>query len=200
MPRLPRALKVEIADEDLELNLRLLQHSDDQALTDAINAGKSHLAKYLDWAEGKYGVVEANEFIATARRHWQKKTGFGFGVFHEQDLVGHIMIHDLDIDNKKNRDEDKAEIGYWISSDWTRKGIATAALKRMIDFAFEELALPRLKLVARSVNQGSNRVAEKAGFKKVRDYRDSRLKFNEYILENDNYPVKDFQKEQQEDE
>jgi len=200
MPRLPRELKVEIADEELELYLRILQHSDDQALADAINAGKSHLIKYLDWAEGKYGVVEANEFIAVAREHWRKGTGFGFGIFNEQDLVGHIMIHDLDIDDKKNRKEDNAEIGYWISSDWTRKGIATAALKRMVDFAFEELALPQLKLIARSVNSGSNRVAEKAGFKKVRDYRESRLKFNEYVLKNDNYPVKDFQKEQEDEE
>ena len=185
MPRLPRSLKVEIADEELELSLRMIQHSDDQSLADAINAGKSHLNKYLDWAEGKYGLVEANEFIALVRENWRKKTGFGFGIFHEHSLVGHIMIHNLDLSDKKNRVEDNAEIGYWISKDWTRKGIATAALKRMTDFAFEDLELPQLKLVTRSVNAGGNRVAEKAGFKVVRDYRESRLKYIEYILKND---------------
>jgi len=185
MPRLPRSLKVEIADDELELSLRMLQHSDDQSLADAINTGKSHLKKYLDWAEGKYGLVEANEFIALVRENWRKKTGFGFGIFHEHNLVGHIMIHQLDLSDKKNRKGENAEIGYWISKDWTRQGIATAALKRMAEFAFEDLELPRLKLVTRSVNTGSNRVAEKAGFKEVRDFRESRLKYIEYVLSNE---------------
>ena len=184
MPRLPRALNVESSDDELELSLRMLQHSDDQALADAINGDKSHLSEYLDWAEGKYGLVEANEFIASVREQWRKKTGFGLGVFHEHYLIGHIMIHGIDLSKKKDLDREDATIGYWISKDWGRKGIMTAALKRMVEFAFDELQLPQLELAARSVNHGSNRVAEKAGFKKIKDYRENRLKYNLYRLEN----------------
>ena len=55
-------------------------------------------------------------------------------------------------------------VGYRIAPWARRQGVATAAVKAMAAFAFNELGLARLDLVHTVANVGSCRVAERAGF------------------------------------
>jgi RimJ/RimL family protein N-acetyltransferase len=56
------------------------------------------------------------------------------------------------------------EVGYWIRSDETSKGLATEATRRALDIAFNELRLHRVILRIAIGNRPSERVAEKLGF------------------------------------
>jgi len=58
----------------------------------------------------------------------------------------------------------KAEIGYWIATSHSRKGITTAALSRFVEYAFAELGLERMFAKVYASNIGSCRVLEKNGF------------------------------------
>lgn len=58
------------------------------------------------------------------------------------------------------------EVGYWIRTDRTGRGYATEAAGAIVDFAFAELGLARLELRAGVGNRASQRVAEKAGFRR----------------------------------
>ena len=53
--------------------------------------------------------------------------------------------------------------GYWVRQRYQGRGIATAAVQLLIQFAFKELKLTRMELVIRPENVASCRVAEKIG-------------------------------------
>jgi ribosomal-protein-serine acetyltransferase len=54
-------------------------------------------------------------------------------------------------------------VGYWVRSSATPQGVATAALQRLVQWAFQHTALMRLEVVVSTQNAASLRVAEKAG-------------------------------------
>ncbi len=64
-------------------------------------------------------------------------------------------------------------IGYWIDSSVANKGITTAAVIALTDYAFQELSLHRIEINMRPENAASQRVAEKAGF----SYEGLRLRY-----------------------
>lgn len=60
--------------------------------------------------------------------------------------------------------EPAPEIGYWIGEPFWGRGLATEAVRAVIDYAFSETDLSQLIGSARVVNPGSRRVLEKCGF------------------------------------
>ena len=61
-------------------------------------------------------------------------------------------------------DQENVQVGYWIGSDFRRRGIATRALRLLSRWALTELATGRVQLLTEPDNEASQRVAEKAGF------------------------------------
>jgi RimJ/RimL family protein N-acetyltransferase len=62
--------------------------------------------------------------------------------------------------------EHRAELGYWVAKDYRGRGLATAAIRAMVQYAFQSLGLKRVEALAFSHNLISHRVLEKAGFKR----------------------------------
>ena len=56
-----------------------------------------------------------------------------------------------------------ANVGYWVRTGQTGQGIATAAVRLIARFGFEDLGLLRLELLIAVDNLASRRVAEKVG-------------------------------------
>ncbi len=57
-----------------------------------------------------------------------------------------------------------AELGYWLGESYWGRGIATAAVRAMVQHAFSELGLHRVSARIFADNAASRRVLEKAGF------------------------------------
>jgi ribosomal-protein-alanine N-acetyltransferase len=57
-----------------------------------------------------------------------------------------------------------AEVGYWLSEHYWGRGIATAALKTITEYAFTQFKLTRVFAVPFAHNVASMRVLEKAGY------------------------------------
>jgi RimJ/RimL family protein N-acetyltransferase len=57
-----------------------------------------------------------------------------------------------------------AEIGYWLSPAYWGRGIATAVLKHLTEYAFARHNVRRLQATIYSPNAASARVAEKCGY------------------------------------
>ena len=57
-----------------------------------------------------------------------------------------------------------AEIGYWVGEPFWGQGIATAAVRALVEYAFEQFDLVRIYGGVFAGNQASVRVLEKAGF------------------------------------
>ena len=57
-------------------------------------------------------------------------------------------------------------IGYWLAAEARGRGLTTAALRALSRWAIEDLGLGRLELITDPDNRASQRVAEKAGFRR----------------------------------
>lgn len=57
-----------------------------------------------------------------------------------------------------------AEIGYWLGQELWGRGLATAALRAVTDYAFTQFGLTRIFAVPFATNAASIRVLEKAGY------------------------------------
>ncbi|HEY9213696.1 MAG TPA: GNAT family N-acetyltransferase [Ancylobacter sp.] len=62
------------------------------------------------------------------------------------------------------REEAVPEIGYWLGEPYWDRGLATEAVRALIDHAFGDRKLEALVAAARVVNPASRRVLEKCGF------------------------------------
>jgi [ribosomal protein S5]-alanine N-acetyltransferase len=69
-----------------------------------------------------------------------------------------------------------AEVGYWLGPEHWGHGIATAALSRICDYAFDDLGLYRVFAVPLLWNAASCRVLEKVGFRREGVMRNACIK------------------------
>ena len=60
----------------------------------------------------------------------------------------------------------RGRIGYWVAAPARGRGVCTRALRLLSRWAFDEFELQRLDLVTDPDNLASQRVAEKAGFRR----------------------------------
>ena len=89
----------------------------------------------------------------------KSKDSYQFGIESENKLVGVIGLNHIDYFNEG------ASVSYWVNQKYWKKGIASEAMKPVIEFAFNKLKLRRLYLFAYSSNESSNNFAKKMGFK-----------------------------------
>jgi RimJ/RimL family protein N-acetyltransferase len=58
----------------------------------------------------------------------------------------------------------EAELSYWVAAPARGRGVATRAVRLLVDYAFAVLHADEVRLWTRSDNVGSRAVAERAGF------------------------------------
>jgi RimJ/RimL family protein N-acetyltransferase len=92
-----------------------------------------------------------------------------------QEMVGIMAVLKVD---RKNRN---AELGYWIAKKYWRKGFATEAGLRVLEFGFNVLNLERMYAKCIPENNASRRVMEKMGMKYEGTFRHEILKENKYF-------------------
>lgn len=76
-----------------------------------------------------------------------------------------------------------AEIGYWLSEDYWGNGIMTDAIKQMVEYGFKTFDINRIFARPFSINPGSQRALEKAGFKLEARFEKALFKNGDYIDE-----------------
>lgn len=145
------------------LELRPFRRRDLDAVVEAIEASMDDLELWLPWANRSYGRSETNRFLRESVSAWSDGRAFDFAIRTREDPdlhLGNISVWPT------SRRERAGEIGYWIRSSLTGKGIATEAAARVAQVGFEELELHRITLRIAVGNRPSERVAEKLGFTK----------------------------------
>jgi RimJ/RimL family protein N-acetyltransferase len=76
---------------------------------------------------------------------------------------------------------DIAEIGYWIGMPYWGRGFATEAAGAVIDYGFEERGVNRIEAQHFSRNPPSGRVMAKNGMRHEGTFRQSVVKWDEYL-------------------
>jgi len=139
------------------MNYRLRPFRDDDAVALSRHANNPNIARFMtNGFPHPYTVEHARNFIEYANRDQPVHI---FAIEVNGEVAGGIGIHPQSDIHVKN-----AELGYWLSEGHWGKGIISAAIKEMVDFAFSTYDINRVFARPFSNNTASQRVLEKAGF------------------------------------
>jgi RimJ/RimL family protein N-acetyltransferase len=118
------------------------------------------IARWLSVIPSPYSEEDSYSFIGHARESWDRGESYNFAIVNAEsgDLAGSIAV--------RLRRFSTGHFGYWIARESRGRGVATEALTALCRWAVETLDVKRLELLTDVDNQGSQRVAEKAGFQR----------------------------------
>ena len=105
-------------------------------------------------------LEKTTEYIVIKTKEIEEKVNFTFAIRdkNNQQIAGLIIIKKIDWSKKQ------AEFAYCIGSEHEGKGLTTFAIKELSTFAFNELELKTLQIIAHKSNFGSIKVAKNNGF------------------------------------
>jgi len=141
------------------ITLRPYRVSDIDSVYEAVRESVPELSVWMSWCHLDYSVEETRTWIESQPDKWEKGTEYNFGISYN---TGPLYLGGCGL-SVIDRSCGVANLGYWVRTSWTNKGIATAATLLLAQFAFKELRLNRVELTIAVENQASLRVADKAG-------------------------------------
>ena len=103
-----------------------------------------------------YTQKDAEEFISKQKII---DPNVNFAIVYNNEVTGGISIL-----LKEDVSRIGAEIGYWLAEPFWGKGITTAAIGQLADYAFKNFAIERLYAEVYEHNKASMRTLEKNGF------------------------------------
>lgn len=150
----------------LETDRLILQRfvrRDASTLDDAIRASLTDLNQWLPWARMDYASGDTSAFIRDSVQAWKEDRAWDYSIRLKDDPSRHVGNVSLWTVSKLGK---IAEIGYWIRSDETSRGICTESVDRVLEEAFGSMGYHKVVLRIAVGNDASDRVAQKLGFTK----------------------------------
>src|SRR5215212_6667809 len=159
------------------INLREITADDAKTI---VNLMDYEIAKYLYEVPYPYRIDDALNFIKSSYDNFKSHKVITFVIEYKNMLeskvllVGIIGIKDIDYVNKK------ANIGYWIGTQYQGKGTATECIKLVFNYAFDILKLEEISSYVFPGNNPSIRVLEKNVFVKTNEVNEYHPLSNRY--------------------
>lgn len=139
--------------------MRRVDLLDVDRITEAVQASLTEVGAWMAWAHPGYDRRGCATWLCAVWTAWDKGTAWEFVIEDGDDLLGLVGLNGVD-------GERCANLGYWVRTDRTGRGVCTAAAGAVVRFAFEDAGLRRLRLFHAAGNAASARVAEKLGFRR----------------------------------
>ena len=138
--------------------IRCYAPRDAGALHEAALESIEDVYPWLEWCHPGYEISESRAWIEHCRRTWETEEEYQFAIVGPDDAyLGGCGL------NRIERDHRSANLGYWVRSSATGRGVATEAARQVALFAFEATELNRLEILTAVENHASQRVAERLG-------------------------------------
>jgi ribosomal-protein-serine acetyltransferase len=139
-----------------DILLKELAAADAQVIFGTIDAQRSYLGEWLPFVPLTTDVSFTEAFVNTYVG--SPRNNPTFTIWYKGAFAGLIGFKDSDYDNEKT------EIGYWLSEAFQHKGIVTLACQKLIEFAFDELQMNRIQIKVAEANTKSRSIPERLGF------------------------------------
>jgi hypothetical protein len=159
----PLLLPLPTSVETERLILRAPQAGDGPALHAAVCESLPELRQFLSalpWVANPSTPEAAEARSRTGAAHFLLRTHQPFHLFEKStgQLLGGVGLL------RTVWDTPKTEVGYWIRSSCAGRGFAKEAVDALVDYAFTQMQVVRVELIADEANLASRRVAERCLF------------------------------------
>ncbi|HYK32628.1 MAG TPA: GNAT family N-acetyltransferase [Streptosporangiaceae bacterium] len=142
-----------------QVSLRRWRPDDAAALLTAVIESQEQLRPWMPWAD-HYDADSAAAYLRECQTQWASGEAFTYAIVVGDQIVGSAGLH--------NRvGDDGLEIGYWVHSDWTGRGIATDATAALTDAALALPGIERVVIYHDAANAASGRIPAKLGYAKL---------------------------------
>jgi len=165
VPTLPEVLPA----GDIELRRWRVTHLDD--LMAAIESSFADLRRWMPWAQTMPSRDEEESVLVEGEQSFNEGEDFGYLLWElaTGELVGGAGLH-------RRIGPGAIEIGYWVRSDRTGRGYATATAKALTEAAFAHLPdVQRVEIHPDRANLASAAVPRKLGYTLSREEERERL-------------------------
>jgi RimJ/RimL family protein N-acetyltransferase len=144
---------------DGRVRLRRYRPEDAQAMHAAALESHREVGPFLTFCREHYPLEEAREWARQQHEAWAERSSFEMVVEEIETgrFLGSMGLNQIETLNRA------ANLGYWIRTSATGRGVATAAGGLALRLAFEHLGLVRVGIYGSVENTASLRVAEKLG-------------------------------------
>ena len=153
---------------DGDVGIRRFCRDDIKLLHAAASESINELCSWMVWCHPDYSVMDSAAFVLACESKWEQGESFSFAIVDSRngEFLGSAGL------NQVNRLHNVANLGYWVRSSRTGRGIASAAVRLVAGFGLQELGFSRLEMLIPTGNLASQRVAQKAGAKREGVLRD----------------------------
>jgi RimJ/RimL family protein N-acetyltransferase len=139
--------------------LRPFSLDDAPAIFAAVRQSLSELGQWLTWCHAEYAIDDTREFLRGRAEAFRRDGEYAFAIVDRAsgEFLGATGVNQIDAAARR------ANLGYWLRTSATGRGVATQAARLLARWAFDALDLQRIEIVAAVGNRASQRVAERAG-------------------------------------
>lgn len=160
--------------DDSILTLRSFEFEDSERIALLANNKKIWI-NVRDAFPHPYSKEDAVQFIEKCRKMQPPSV---FAIIYNDELCGSVGIFQMQDVYRKS-----AEIGYWIGEEYWGKGVATQAVKKIVEYGFANFDIIKIFAGIFSNNRASERVLEKNGFFKEAVLKNAVFKNGEFLDE-----------------
>jgi RimJ/RimL family protein N-acetyltransferase len=112
----------------------------------------------MPWCHPGYSIDDSRSWLETQVAAFRQRATFEFAIESGHGAyLGGCGLNQID------RVNGRANLGYWVRSAASGHGVATAAVRLLQDWGFQNTDLARFEIVIAVGNVASHRVAEKSG-------------------------------------
>lgn len=141
-----------------DIQLALVEPSFARHYYAIVKAQREDLGQWLAWPRHADSEAFFAGFIQKALHDYADGKSLTCAILYRGKLVGNISYNTISHALKN------VEMGYWLSQDMRGKGIVTACVRHLIDYAFDGLGMEKVQISAAADNQPSRKVCERLGF------------------------------------
>lgn len=138
--------------------LERLSLSHVETIFNAIDQNRKFLRKWLPFVDFTHKTIDTEKFVRSILEKPSAIRDEVYVIWYKHEFAGLIGFKDAD------RINDKIEIGYWLIEKMTGKGIATLAVRKMVNLAFRNMDMNRVQIRCGVGNDKSSAIPRRLGF------------------------------------
>jgi ribosomal-protein-serine acetyltransferase len=141
-----------------EEELRILEVRHAAVFLQYVRENREYLGRWLGWAKSIDTLEAAESFLKRGVTRFAENGLPWVSIWSQGRMAGGILFFPLDAMTQST------DIGYWLA-DWAGgRGLASRAVSAMVDYAFKEVGVKRIGLLAEVGNERSAALARRLGF------------------------------------